>query len=86
MEFYEQNCICCFGFLWSLFVTGWMGKNHFAGITVGVYGLVLLMAAIPYYILQQLIIKNQGPDSILKKATGVNWIPHKNLNPNLFNN
>lgn len=55
------------------FVTGWMGENRFAGITVAVYGIVLLMAAIAYYILQQLIIVNQGPDSLLKKAIGSDW-------------
>lgn len=55
------------------FVTGWMGENHFAGVTVGVYGLVLLMAAIAYFILQQLIIASQGADSLLKKAIGNDW-------------
>jgi uncharacterized membrane protein len=37
------------------------------------YGLVLLMAAIAYWILQQLIIAAQGPDSLLKKAVGSDW-------------
>src|SRR5881394_2302577 len=34
------------------FATGWVGENHFAAIPTAVYGLVLLMAAIAYYILQ----------------------------------
>lgn len=55
------------------FVTGWMGENHFAATTVGIYGLVLLMAAIAYYILQHMIIHNQGSDSLLKKAVGNDW-------------
>lgn len=55
------------------FVTGWMGENDFAAITVGVYGLILLMAAIAYFILQQLIIASQGEDSLLKKAIGNDW-------------
>ncbi|HEX3131835.1 MAG TPA: TMEM175 family protein [Thermoanaerobaculia bacterium] len=55
------------------FATGWMGENHFAAATEAVYGAVLLMAAIAYYILQQLIIASQGPDSILKKAVGTDW-------------
>lgn len=52
------------------FVTGWMGENHFAALPTAVYGGVLLAAAIAYYILQQLIIAHQGPDSKLKAAVG----------------
>ena len=52
------------------FVTGWMGENHFAALPTAVYGGVLLAAAIAYYILQQLIIAQQGPNSRLKAAVG----------------
>jgi uncharacterized membrane protein len=52
------------------FVTGWMGENHFAPLPTAVYGAVLLMAAIAYYILQKLIIAEQGPNSKLKAAVG----------------
>jgi uncharacterized membrane protein len=55
------------------FTTGWMGENHFAALPTATYGLVLLMAAISYYILQQVIIASQGPDSLLKKAVGGDW-------------
>jgi uncharacterized membrane protein len=55
------------------FTTGWMGENHFAAWPSALYGVVLLMAAIAYYILQQLIIASQGPDSLLKKAVGSDW-------------
>jgi uncharacterized membrane protein len=55
------------------FTTGWMGENHFAAVTVALYGAVLLMAAIAYWILQQLIISSQGPESVLKKAVGADW-------------
>jgi uncharacterized membrane protein len=55
------------------FATGWMGENHFAAAPAALYGVVLLMAAIAYWILQQLIIASQGPDSILKKAVGGDW-------------
>ena len=55
------------------FVTGWMGENHFAAVPSAIYGLVMLMAAIAYYILQQLIIASQGPDSILRRAVGGDW-------------
>jgi uncharacterized membrane protein len=52
------------------FVTGWMGENHFAPLPTAVYGVVLLAAAIAYYILQKLIIAQQGPGSKLKAAVG----------------
>ena len=55
------------------FATGWMGENHFAAVPTALYGLVLLMAAIAYYLLQQTIIRAQGHDSILKKAVGRDW-------------
>ena len=55
------------------FTTGWMGENHFGAAPTALYGLVLLMAAIAYFLLQQLIIGSQGPDSILRKAIGGDW-------------
>lgn len=55
------------------FATGWMGENHFAALPSALYGFVLLMAAIAYWILQQLIIKSQGQGSILKRAVGGDW-------------
>jgi len=55
------------------FVTGWMGENHFAPLPSAFYGLALLMAACAYWILQQVIIAVQGPQSILKAAVGADW-------------
>lgn len=55
------------------FATGWMGENHFAAAPSALYGVVLLMAAVAYWVLQQLIIASQGSDSILKKAVGGDW-------------
>ncbi len=55
------------------FATGWMGQNHFALPPTAVYGVVLLMAAIAYFILQQSIIASQGPTSVLRKAVGRDW-------------
>jgi len=52
------------------FVTGWMGENHFTSASVFLYGVILLGAAIAYFILQRLIIKDHGKDSILSKALG----------------
>ena len=55
------------------FATGWMGENHFAAAPTAVYGAVLLMSAIAYWILQELIIATQGSDSVLRKAIGSDW-------------
>ena len=55
------------------FTTGWMGENHFATFPAAAYGIVLLMAAIAYWMLQRRIIASQGEDSILKRAIGSDW-------------
>jgi len=55
------------------FTTGWMGENHLAATPTAVYGFVLLMAAIAYYILQRTIIAKQGRESLLAKAVGSDW-------------
>jgi len=52
------------------FVTGWMGENHFAVIPTALYGVILLMAAVAYWILQQAIIARHGRESLLAKAVG----------------
>lgn len=52
------------------FVTGWMGENHFAALPIALYGVVLLMAALAYLILQKSIIASQGSESLLAKAVG----------------
>jgi uncharacterized membrane protein len=56
----------------SLFpvATGWMGQNGFAEWPVAGYGAVLLLAAISYFVLQNVIIWSQGPDSRLRSAVG----------------
>jgi uncharacterized membrane protein len=55
------------------FATGWMGENHFALMPSALYGVVLLMAAIAYWILQQTIIASAGPGSLLQSAIGSDW-------------
>jgi uncharacterized membrane protein len=52
------------------FTTAWMGENHLAAIPTAVYGFVLLMAAIAYYVLQRTIIAREGRDSLLAQAIG----------------
>jgi uncharacterized membrane protein len=55
------------------FATGWMGENHFTEAPTVLYGVVLFMAAIAYYLLQQVIIRAEGQNSILKLAVGRDW-------------
>jgi len=55
------------------FTTGWMGENHFAETPTALYGFVLLMAALAYYVLEQAIIASQGRDSVLARAVGRDW-------------
>ena len=55
------------------FATGWMGENHFAATPSALYGVVLLAAAIAYWILQQTIIAAEGAESPLKAAVGTDW-------------
>jgi uncharacterized membrane protein len=55
------------------FVTGWMGENHFAPVPTAAYGVILLMAAVAYSILERLIIRSQGPNSLLRRAVGRDW-------------
>ena len=52
------------------FVTGWMGKNHFTPVPTALYGAVMLLAAIAYYILQCVILAEQGPNSKLAASIG----------------
>ncbi len=52
------------------FATGWMGENDFAKLPVLLYGIIVLMAAVSYTILSNLLLKVHGPDSVLAKALG----------------
>jgi uncharacterized membrane protein len=52
------------------FVTGWMGENHFSALPTALYGVVLLMAAVAYTILQSAIVSANGQRSTLATAVG----------------
>ncbi len=52
------------------FCTGWMGENHFASLPTALYGVVLLMAAYSYLVLQQAIVAVDGASSPLATAVG----------------
>jgi uncharacterized membrane protein len=59
----------------SLFpiTTAWVGENHAAKAPTALYGAVLFMAGMAYFILQNAIIRSQGKESLLKKAVGGDW-------------
>jgi uncharacterized membrane protein len=52
------------------FVTAWMGENHFAPWTVALYGAVLLMSGVAYFMLERSLISHHGGDSTLATAVG----------------
>jgi uncharacterized membrane protein len=55
------------------FVTAWMGENHFAPLPTALYGGVLMMAGVAYWILSSAIIQEDGKDSLLAKAIGKDY-------------
>jgi len=55
------------------FTTAWIGESHVAAIPTAIYGFVLLMAAIAYYVLERTIIAKQGRESLLALAVGKDW-------------
>jgi uncharacterized membrane protein len=64
------------------FATGWMGENHFAALPSAAYGIVLLFAAVAYWLLQKALIAADGDRSILRQALGRDW--KGNLSPVLY--
>jgi uncharacterized membrane protein len=52
------------------FVTAWMGANHYSAVPTAMYGVVMVLAAVAYTILEYTIIAAQGPDSKLARAIG----------------
>jgi uncharacterized membrane protein len=55
------------------FTTAWMGESYLAVPPTAAYGVVLLMAAIAYWILQQTLISADGSASVLRRAIGSDW-------------
>jgi len=52
------------------FATAWMGENDFAELPMVLYGVVLWMAGLAYYILTRVMIGSHGKDSTLATAIG----------------
>lgn len=55
------------------FATGWMGENHFTQWPVVLYGIILLMNGIAYFILASILLQQAGKDSKLAQALGKDW-------------
>ena len=55
------------------FTTGWMGENHFAPLPVALYGVVLLMAGVAYYLLVRALIACHGAGSEFAARVGSDW-------------
>ena len=68
-----RTCICCSGCRsFPSPPAGWVRITS-RRCPAALYGLVLLMAAIAYWVLQQAIIASEGPASILRSAVGRDW-------------
>jgi uncharacterized membrane protein len=52
------------------FVTGWVNENHFAAVPVALYGVVLFMAGVSFYVLERVLIAQHASDSMLARALG----------------
>ena len=52
------------------FVTAWMGENHLATVPVALYGVVMDVSGLAYYILSRVLIVHLGQDSELAVAVG----------------
>lgn len=50
--------------------TAWLGDHHNDSLPTAVYGMVLFFAGVAYFVLQQRIIAQEGPDSDLGRAIG----------------
>ena len=55
------------------FVTRWMGESHFAPGPTMLYGVILLLAGIAYWLLQHTLLLQEGADSTLAAAVGSDW-------------
>jgi uncharacterized membrane protein len=55
------------------FASGWAGENHFTAVPTALYGSILLMGSIAYYLLQRIVIRAQGKESLLRKAIARDW-------------
>ena len=65
-----SNAFLLFWLSLTPFVTGWMGENHFTTLPVALYGFVLFMCGVAYYILARCLMHIHGRNSAFSKALG----------------
>ena len=63
-------------------ITDWVGENHAASVPTALYGMVLLLAALAWWVLERTIMAAQGPGSLLKQAVGADY--RSKLSPVLY--
>jgi len=64
------------------FTTAWLGENRLASVPAAAYGIVLLAAAVAFYLLQRAIVRDQGSGSLV--ATAVGRDPKGKLSPLVY--
>jgi len=52
------------------FVTAWTGDHRDAAVPAALYGVVLLMAGVAYFIMERQMVRENGPQSMLAEAVG----------------
>ncbi|TVX99186.1 TMEM175 family protein [Cohnella terricola] len=67
------NLLLLFWLTFVPFTTAWMGESHFAATPTALYGIVLLLAATSYWLLQRAIIKQHPTDSTFVSSMGNDW-------------
>ncbi len=61
------------------FASGLMGENQFEGVSVSLYGIILLGCAFSYYVLTNSLLKNHDSESVIHKAVGNKLKEHVSL-------
>jgi uncharacterized membrane protein len=67
------NLVLLFCLSLAPFTTAWMGENHYAPLPVAVYGVMLLLAGIAYFVLTKILIAHHGKQSVLATSIGNDW-------------
>jgi uncharacterized membrane protein len=67
------NLVLLFCLSLAPLTTAWMGENHFAALPVAVYGVMLLLAGIAYFVLTKTLIAYHGKESVLAASIGHDW-------------
>jgi uncharacterized membrane protein len=67
------NLVLLFCLSLAPFTTAWMGENHFASLPVAIYGVMLFLAGIAYFVLTKALIAYHGKQSVVATSIGHDW-------------